>query len=232
MADFSVRKQARLRREYLYRKSIEDKHARTQQKKDLIKQSINEGKDIPHHLREKAITLMKDGEWDDEGPRLAAELGGEADNIDDEYRFAGVRDPKIVLTTSRDPSSKLKQFAKEIKLIFPNCQRINRGNNENKQILEACRANDVTDFIVLHETRGQPDALIVTHLPFGPTAYFTLQDVVMRHDIPDIGTMSEQHPHVIFNNFKTKIAERAMSVLKYLLPVPKEDSKRVSPHTN
>ncbi|MCL4154930.1 UNVERIFIED_CONTAM: hypothetical protein GTU68_029222 [Idotea baltica] len=54
----------------------------------------------------------------------------------------------------------------------------------------------------------------------------------MRHDIPDIGTMSEQHPHVIFNNFKTKIAERAMSVLKYLLPVPKEDSKRVMSYTN
>ena len=31
---------------------------------------------------------------------------------DDEYRWAMVEDPKIVVTTSRDPSSKLKQFAK------------------------------------------------------------------------------------------------------------------------
>ena len=32
--------------------------------------------------------------------------------IDDEYVRAGVQDPKIFLTTCRDPSQKLKQFAK------------------------------------------------------------------------------------------------------------------------
>ena len=31
---------------------------------------------------------------------------------DDEYALAGVKDPKILLTTSRDPSSRLAQFAK------------------------------------------------------------------------------------------------------------------------
>lgn len=44
----------------------------------------------------------------------------------------------------------------EIRLIFPNAQRMNRGNYEMKQLIEACRANDVTDFIVTHETRGEP----------------------------------------------------------------------------
>lgn len=32
--------------------------------------------------------------------------------VDDEYRWAGTKDPKVVLTTSRDPSSKLKMFSK------------------------------------------------------------------------------------------------------------------------
>lgn len=32
--------------------------------------------------------------------------------MDDEYRFAGCEDPKIVVTTSRNPSAKLKMFAK------------------------------------------------------------------------------------------------------------------------
>lgn len=31
---------------------------------------------------------------------------------DDEYRWAGVEDPKVIVTTSHDPSSKLKQFSK------------------------------------------------------------------------------------------------------------------------
>ena len=66
--------------------------------------------------------------------------------MDDEYRWAGVEDPKIVVTTSRDPSSKLKQFAKELKLLFPNAQRMNRGSYEIGQLIAACRANDVRSF--------------------------------------------------------------------------------------
>lgn len=42
---------------------------------------------------------------------------GIVNHVDDEYKWAGVEDPKIMITTSRDPSSKLKQFAKVI-LMF------------------------------------------------------------------------------------------------------------------
>lgn len=202
-----------------------------QQRKDTIKASLKEGKEIPTALQKKALRLMAAGDWDDPGPQLAVELGGEAaggsTNVDDEYRWAGVEDPKIVITTSRDPSSKLKQFAKEVKLLFPNSQRLNRGNYANKQLVEACCANQVTDFIILHETRGNPDGLVISHLPNGPTAYFTLADVVMRHDIPNISTMSEQYPHLIFHNFKTKLGTRTLNILKYLFPVPKDESQRV-----
>lgn len=117
-------------------------------------------------------------------------------------------------------------------MIFPNAQRLNRGNYEMKQLLDACRANSVTDFIVVHEHRGQPDAMIISHLPYGPTAYFNISDVVMRHDIPDIGPMSEQYPHLVFHNMKTRLGQRVMSILKYLFPVPKEDSKRVITFAN
>ena len=33
---------------------------------------------------------------------------------DDEYVWAGVENPKVVVTTSHDPSSRLKQFAKVV----------------------------------------------------------------------------------------------------------------------
>ena len=54
--------------------------------------------------------------------------------MDDEYKWAGVSDPKIIITTSHAPSARLKQFAKEMKLIFPNSQRINRGMLLNKKL--------------------------------------------------------------------------------------------------
>lgn len=232
-----LRRQARLRREYLYRKSVQDKLKSIQEKKEKIKRSLEQNIPIHPDLRKDALNIQKQLAWEDAGPEMAVAIGTEMGGVvgsheDDEYRWAGVEDPKIVITTSRDPSSRLKMFVKELRLILPNSQRMNRGNYEMKQLIHACRANDVTDFIIVHEHRGVPDSLIVCHLPYGPTAYFTMSDVIMRHDIPDIGTMSEQYPHLIFHNFKTKLGERVMSILKYLFPVPKEDSKRIITFAN
>lgn len=53
------------------------------------------------------------------------------------------------------------------------------------QVVEACRKAGFTDVIMVQETRGEPDALIVSHLPYGPTAFFSLHNVVQRHDIED-----------------------------------------------
>ena len=36
-------------------------------------------------------------------------------------------DPELLLTTSRDPSNRLLQFAKEVSIMLPNTTRINRG---------------------------------------------------------------------------------------------------------
>lgn len=54
--------------------------------------------------------------------------------MDDEYATAGIEDPKVCVTTSRDPSARLKMFIKEIKLIIPNSQRINRGASKMDEV--------------------------------------------------------------------------------------------------
>lgn len=54
------------------------------------------------------------------------------------------------------------------------------------------------------------DGLVVCHLPHGPTASFSLSNTVMRHDLPEVGTMSEAFPHLIFHNFKTNLGLRVM----------------------
>ena len=76
--------------------------------------------------------------------------------------------------------------------------------------------------------------MIVSHFPHGPTVYFTLHNVQLRHDIAQYksSTVSEQYPHLIFENFSSKLGERIRDVLKYLFPVPKEDSKRVMTFSN
>lgn len=222
-----LRRQQRLKREYLVRKSEEEKKKAATDNKKKVKLSLDDNKDIPKDLRDGALSLLKTADIDQE----------DADELttsyqDDEYRWAGVENPRVVITTSREPSSKLKVFAKELKLIFPNSQRINRGSYELKSLVESCKANDITDLIIAHETRGNPDGLIVCHFPFGPTAFFQLSNVVMRHDIQGLGTMSEAYPHLIFNNMESKLGKRVSNILRYLFPVPKEDSKRIITFSN
>jgi U3 small nucleolar ribonucleoprotein protein IMP4 len=233
-----LRRQARLRREYLYRKTTEIKHKTIQDKKDRIKKALEEHKPIHGDLRKDALELQSKLKWNDDGAKQAAAISGvsggagTANSQDDEYRYAGCEDPKILVTTSHNPSTTLKQFVKEIRLIFPNAQRVNRGNCDIKQLVHLCRANEATDLIIIHENRGVPTNMVVCHLPYGPTAYFNLSSVVMRHNIPDVVPVSEAKPHLIFHNFKTKLGERTQSILKYLFPVPKEDSKRVITFAN
>jgi U3 small nucleolar ribonucleoprotein protein IMP4 len=73
--------------------------------------------------------------------------------LDDEYAKLGTYEPKIMLTTSRAPSSKLTQFVKELKILFPNAERINRGTNVLPELVESCRRSGVTDLVLVHETR-------------------------------------------------------------------------------
>lgn len=128
----------------------------------------------------------------------------------------------------------MKTFSQEMRLVFPNSHRINRGTYVVKELAAACRANGVSDLIILHEHRGTPDALIVSHFPHGPTLYFTLHNVALRHDIAAYGesTVSEQYPHLIFEGFSSRLGSRVMDALRYLFPVPKEDAKRVMTFAN
>ncbi|KAI0234428.1 U3 small nucleolar ribonucleoprotein IMP4 [Lamellibrachia satsuma] len=145
-----LRRQARQRREYIYRKSVEEKERTILEKKQKLKRALDDNKQIPTSLQKDAVYLEKTLDWEDDG------ADGITSNVDDEYRWAGVEDPKIMITTSRDPSSRLKMFAKEMRLIFPNSQRINRGNYEIKQLVQACRSNEVTDLLIVSEHRGNP----------------------------------------------------------------------------
>ncbi|XP_054943393.1 U3 small nucleolar ribonucleoprotein protein IMP4 isoform X1 [Physeter macrocephalus] len=248
-----LRREARLRREYLYRKACEEARRTAQERKDKVRRALEENRLIPTELRREALALQGSLEFDDAGGE------GVTNHMDDEYRWAGVEDPKVMITTSRDPSSRLKMFAKELKLVFPGAQRMNRGRHEVGALVRACKANGVTDLLVVHEHRGTPVGLIVSHLPFGPTAYFTLCNVVMRHDIPDLGTASEAKPHLIMHGFSSRLGKRVSprpwgegwgpgvpgwacdtflllpqvsDILRYLFPVPKDDSRRVITFAN
>ena len=223
----SRRRQTRLRREYLYRKSLVGKEKAQYEQKRVVREALAAGKALPTEVRASYDTLRQ--EIDAEDSRTAHVRT----HIDDEYGDAGLLEPRVCVTTSRDPSSRLKQFAKEIKLLIPNATRTNRGNSRVDELMEGCKQSEFTDVVIVQETRGEPDGLVICHLPLGPTAFFSLSNAVMRHDLdPPAAPMSEAYPHIILDNFHTELGKRVGNILKCLFPIPRPDSKRVVTFSN
>ncbi|OWB74867.1 hypothetical protein B5S31_g4698 [[Candida] boidinii] len=213
-----LRRQARERREYLFRKAQQLQEQSKIEKRQQLSHALATGKALPKEVADDK-QLQKDYLYDE----------STQDVIDDEYsQLSGLIDPKIVVTTSRNPSTRLSQFAKELKLLFPTSIRLNRGNYIMSNLVESCKAANVTDLIIIHEHRGVPSTLTISHLPHGPTIIFTLHNVVLRHDILNNGNQSEVFPHLIFENFSSKLGNRVITILKHLFPPGvKKDSPRV-----
>jgi U3 small nucleolar ribonucleoprotein protein IMP4 len=222
----AMRRTSRLRREYLYKKSLEGKEREEFDKKEAVRSALATGTPLPGDLREDAVKLKRAADLDDE---RTAQLRS---HVDDEYASAAYRDPRVCVITSRDPSSRLRVFASEVRLLFPGAVRINRGATTMTEVVKAAAAADFTDIIAVHETRGEPDALIVSHLPFGPTVHFTLSGAVLRHDIEGAAPVSEAAPHLIFQGFTTPLGKRVQTVLTALFPPPRVDSQRVLTFSN
>lgn len=191
------------------------------EKRAQLKASLASGKPLdPSIADDKA--LREDFKYDE-----SLEKDGDAVDLDDEYALtSGIVDPRPIVTTSRNPSVRLGAFAKEIRLLLPTSIRLNRGNTVLPDLVSSANGAGMSDMILLHEHRGTPTAMTISHLPHGPTASFSLHNVVLRADIPNSarGTVSESYPHLVFEGFNTKLGARVVQILKHLFP-PREGGK-------
>ncbi|RYP55333.1 hypothetical protein DL768_000088 [Monosporascus sp. mg162] len=171
-----IRKQARQRRDYLYRKAIILREAEISEKRAKLRASLATGKPLDPSIANDQ-QLRKDYAYDESRPdrNVNEEL-----DLDDEYsQLSGIVDPRVL----------------ELK---GNCQSI-------------------------QEDRSLTQDRTLSHFPHGPTASFSLHNVVLRHDIPGSirGTVSESYPHLIFDGFTTRLGERVVKILKHIFP-PRE----------
>jgi U3 small nucleolar ribonucleoprotein protein IMP4 len=192
-----------------------------------LKASLASGKPLDSSIADDK-KLREDFKYDESLP-TSDKKDKDADmlDLDDEYALtSGIVDPRPIVTTSRNPSVRLGAFAKEIRLLLPTSIRLNRGGLVLPDLVSSATAAALTDMILLHEHRGTPTAMTVSHLPHGPTASFSLHNVVLRQDIPNSarGTVSESYPHLVFEGFKTKLGLRVVQILKHLFP-PREAGK-------
>lgn len=83
------RRTTRLRREYLYRKSLEGAQREEYEKKRAIREALQEGKPVPTELRKEANQLKKQVDLEDDNTAV------QRTHIDDEYGDMGVADPQV-----------------------------------------------------------------------------------------------------------------------------------------
>merc|ERR1712093_218148 len=121
----AIRKRQRQRKDYIYRRAVTLRDAEIAEKRSKLRASLASGKPLdPSIANDKK--LREDYKYDESKADLSA---NDALDLDDEYaQLSGIVDPRVLVTTSRDPSTRLSSFAKEIRLLLPTSIRLNRGN--------------------------------------------------------------------------------------------------------
>lgn len=212
------RKLRRERREWLDTMKSEERRIESKKRKEQLYKSYERDVVVPKEIRN-----------DIEEDRLTAEealqdaiYGFGEEEKEDEFTHSEARP---IITTSRAPSAPLVRFAKTLKHIIPNSEKINRGKHMIKELVQTAIKNNHTDLIMVNEHRGIPSSLIISHLPHGPTTYFSIHHPKIEAD----EAISTAVPVVLFDNFTTPLGHRVQRILSSLFPpiTPREKPKRV-----
>lgn len=143
----------------------------------------------------------------------------EADEVDEFATYmSGERPPKLLLTTSPNPSKQLLAFIKELVLIVPSMYYYKRGTYRLQSIVKYATNKEFTDVLVLAEHRKKPCGLYICHLPEGPTSFFRLTNVKLAQEMYGSAALTTHSPEVILNNFTTRLGRRVARQLMALFP--------------
>jgi len=99
-------------------------------------------------------------------------------------------------------------FISELLEVLPCATFYKRKGYSLKKIVEYASVREFTDLMVIHEDRKEINALMLVHLPDGPTAQFRLSNLVLGADIKNHGRATAHKPELVLNNFDTRLGRR------------------------
>ncbi|XP_025110958.1 LOW QUALITY PROTEIN: ribosome production factor 1-like [Pomacea canaliculata] len=216
------------RRSQLYREMKRaKKKAKLQEKKKKVREAKAMGEKAPPKQVPKTLENMRvfdETMVDPEDEEVAADE--EQDELSSYFHRDTV--PKILITTTDRPSSRTNKFCKELKKIIPNSEIYYRRGLDLKKIIPQAVSRDFTVLLVVNEDKKEPNGLVISHLPDGPTAHFKMTSVRLTTDIKHVGAMSAHQPELIFNNFNTRLGHSVGRLLASLFhPDPNFHGRRV-----
>ncbi|CAN6828665.1 unnamed protein product [Brassica oleracea] len=134
-------------------------------------------------------------------------------HIDNEYANATEKDAKFFLTISRDLSAPLTRFVKELKNVFPNTRRMNRGSQVVSEIIETAWSHAYTEVIFVTKNRGKPEQY---------------PHVIFDNFTSHVYSLKQIHFLLYCNsNEFYSMGKRVASMLKHMFPVPKLDARHI-----
>jgi len=202
----------------VYKKFCKEKRkVKMEEKKKRRKEEKELGADAPPKKKPKTIENMRVPD------ETMVDPTNEETKIDlqlDEMApyFNQETTPKILITTSDRPTRRTNAFCKELKKVVPNAFIKYRRGLDLKNIIPQAVDKEFTDLLVINEDRGEPNGLVLCHLPDGPTAEFKVMNVKLTKEIKKVGEMTEHEPEVNLHNFSTRLGVTIGRMLSCLFP--------------
>ncbi|KAI8787133.1 ribosome production factor 1 [Biomphalaria glabrata] len=206
------------RRGEMYKKFLKEKRkVKMEEKKKRKKEEKQLGSKAPPKKKPKTIENMRVPDETMVDPTNEETV---LDLEQDEMApyFKQETTPKILITTCDRPKNKTNSFIKELKKVIPNSVVKYRRGLDLKKIIPQAIAKDFTDLLVVNEDAGEPNGLVLCHLPDGPTAEFKMMNVKLCKELKRLGEMSDHEPEINVHNFNTRLGVTIGRMLTCLFP--------------
>jgi len=211
---------------------------------ELAKKRRDNVKKARREIRKKRKLMVKSGnpsgiEINDEGSSKKQEqitleskrildetvvMADEHDIAEEEQRdefasvFNGEIDPKVLITTARNPLQICYSFIQSLLPMIPKSIYYKRSEYDIREIVKYAKRRAFSDILIVKDDRNQLTTLTHIHLPNGPTAVYRLTSFVPSDDIKDHGRRTVHIPEVILNRFTTQLGHRVGRMLGALWP--------------
>jgi len=207
-------KRAEVYGRYLLQKKSQKKERRLKREKEAqaLGEDVNHTKQTPRTLdntREREETMVT--------PNDSEVL---ADEREDEFApyFNDEKRPKMLITTRPSPSRKLFSFIQAVIDLFPQTYYYPRKSYSIKDICFFATNRDFTHVIVVSEKAKSVNSMLISHLPYGPTAYFKVSNFTSANDIPFTGQPTSHIPELNLHGFGTRLGHRVGRFLGGMFP--------------
>lgn len=194
-----MERRKRLLREYLLKREDDNKQ---EKRREEIKEAYKNNVKLTHDLKEDAQHLLTEIIYDIP--------------IENEQKT-----PKILVTTSRNPSSMLRESAKRISNVFSG-KLLSRGSLTVEELSEHCVTDGITTLIILTESKGKPSTMTISFFPTGPTFCFNITKFRLERSVSNHST----NVGLIVDNFNSEIGLKLANFTKLMFP-KREIYKRI-----